>query len=299
MYTPYKNLPNNSRVWIYQSNREFTEKEIEFISTKAEEFINSWTRHGDDLKGSFTIKYNQFLVLAVDESFNNVSGCSIDASVHFIQALEKELQLNLMDKLNVTFKNGNHINLVRLSDFQKFAKEHKITPILFPEHPQKGDPAEAKQVYDLHLAISQKQPSCIAPVGFVWNRVLEIMPSINLHSADGNHTSYAGNVLTAMTFYQIITSELTDTMPFIPAIDLKDGQCVRLKQGVMEDSTVFSDDPVLTISSSSITDSGSSVTVILSGGTVNTSANVTVRITTDSTPTRTDDRTFRIRIKDL
>nr|WP_298994063.1 ABC transporter ATPase [uncultured Polaribacter sp.] len=127
MYTPYKNLPNNSRVWIYQSNREFTEKEIEFISTKTEEFINSWTRHGDDLKGSFTIKYNQFLVLAVDESFNNVSGCSIDASVHFIQALEKELQLNLMDKMNVTFKNGNHINLVRLSDFQKFAKEHKIT----------------------------------------------------------------------------------------------------------------------------------------------------------------------------
>ena len=127
MYTPYKNLPNNSRVWIYQSNREFTEKELEFISTKAEEFINSWTRHGDDLKGSYTIKYNQFLVLAVDESFNNVSGCSIDASVHFIQALERELQLNLMDKMNVTFKNGNQINLVRLSDFQKFAKEHKIT----------------------------------------------------------------------------------------------------------------------------------------------------------------------------
>ncbi len=33
-------------------------------------------------------------------------------------------------------------------------------------------------------------------------------------------------------------------MLIIPAIDLKDGKCVRLKQGVMEDSTVFSDDPV-------------------------------------------------------
>jgi len=32
-------------------------------------------------------------------------------------------------------------------------------------------------------------------------------------------------------------------MLIIPAIDLKDGQCVRLKQGRMEDSTVFSDDP--------------------------------------------------------
>ena len=33
-------------------------------------------------------------------------------------------------------------------------------------------------------------------------------------------------------------------MQLIPAIDLKQGQCVRLRQGRMEDNTVFSDDPV-------------------------------------------------------
>lgn len=33
-------------------------------------------------------------------------------------------------------------------------------------------------------------------------------------------------------------------MLIIPAIDLKDGECVRLRQGLMDDSTVFSDDPV-------------------------------------------------------
>lgn len=33
-------------------------------------------------------------------------------------------------------------------------------------------------------------------------------------------------------------------MLIIPAIDLKDGKCVRLRQGLMDDSTVFSDDPV-------------------------------------------------------
>jgi len=32
-------------------------------------------------------------------------------------------------------------------------------------------------------------------------------------------------------------------MLIIPAIDLKDGHCVRLKQGLMEESTVFSEDP--------------------------------------------------------
>ncbi|WP_439106308.1 1-(5-phosphoribosyl)-5-[(5-phosphoribosylamino)methylideneamino]imidazole-4-carboxamide isomerase [Congregibacter sp.] len=35
-------------------------------------------------------------------------------------------------------------------------------------------------------------------------------------------------------------------MLIIPAIDLKDGQCVRLRQGEMDDSTVFSDNPVAT-----------------------------------------------------
>ncbi|HBH36344.1 MAG TPA: 1-(5-phosphoribosyl)-5-((5-phosphoribosylamino)methylideneamino)imidazole-4-carboxamide isomerase [Gammaproteobacteria bacterium] len=33
-------------------------------------------------------------------------------------------------------------------------------------------------------------------------------------------------------------------MLIIPAIDLKDGKCVRLRQGRMDDDTVFSDDPV-------------------------------------------------------
>jgi hypothetical protein len=127
MFTEYKNLPNNSRVWIYQSDREFTDKDVEFISAKAIDFINQWTRHGDDLKGSFTIKYNQFLVLAVDESFNNVSGCSIDSSVRFIKEIENELNLDLMDKMNITFKDNDNINLVKLSDFQKFAKEKKVT----------------------------------------------------------------------------------------------------------------------------------------------------------------------------
>jgi hypothetical protein len=127
MFVEYKELPGTSRVWVYQSDREFSQEEIEYISAKAILFIDNWTRHGDDLKGSFTIKYNQFLVIAVDESFNNTSGCSIDASVRFIKSLEDELRIDLMNKLNVSFKDGDRINIVSLSEFQDFAKAKKIT----------------------------------------------------------------------------------------------------------------------------------------------------------------------------
>lgn len=120
-------MPGNARVWVYQSDRVFTSDEINFISEKAETFIEQWTRHGDDLKGSFTIKYDQFLVLVVDESFNNVSGCSIDASVHFVQALERNLNIDLMDKMNISFKDHENINVVRMPAFKEYAKARKIT----------------------------------------------------------------------------------------------------------------------------------------------------------------------------
>lgn len=126
MFVDYSELPNSSRVWVYQSDREFTTDEIDFITSKAIDFIEQWTRHGQDLKGSFTIKYNQFLVLAVDEGFMNVSGCSIDASVHFVQQLEEFLKVDMMNKMNISFKDGDHINIVKMNAFKEYAEQNKI-----------------------------------------------------------------------------------------------------------------------------------------------------------------------------
>lgn len=114
------------------------------------------------------------------------------------------------------------------------AKMHSITPILFPEHPQRGNTLEGKRVYELYLAISAKQPSCIAPIGLVWDRLLELMPSAKLHLNDGNHASYAGKILTAMTFSEVITSEPADTMVFDPSINLTQQEQALFGQVVTE-----------------------------------------------------------------
>lgn len=127
MLVNYESLDDAARVWIYQSSREFSEHEIKEISTKIESFINNWRRHGDDLKASYKIKYKQFIIIAVDESFNVVSGCSIDASVNLMKQLEKEFSADLTNKLNISFKDNANINVVSMSDFQKYAKQEKIT----------------------------------------------------------------------------------------------------------------------------------------------------------------------------
>ena len=127
MFVKFENLPTHSRVWIYQSDRKFSTQEEEFISEKAVSFVDKWTKHGSDLQGSFVIKYNQFLVLAVNEGFNNISGCSIDSSVRFVKELEESLEVDMMNKMNISFKDGDHIKVVTMSDFKEFTKSNQIT----------------------------------------------------------------------------------------------------------------------------------------------------------------------------
>jgi len=128
MLIPFNELPDTSRVWIYQANRSFTEEEITEISSRLQQFIESWTAHGANLNASFEIRYKRFIILALDQKVNAATGCSIDASVNFIQQLEKDYNVDLLDKMNVSYKQGEHIAYKNLIDFRKMAKEKAVSP---------------------------------------------------------------------------------------------------------------------------------------------------------------------------
>ncbi len=127
MLVPFKELPDSSRVWIYQSNRSFTDQEIQEITSKLEGFIAQWTAHGADLKASFEIKYKRFITLALDQQLNVATGCSIDASVKFIQQLEQDYNVDLLDKMNVSYKQGEFVAYKTLTDFRKMAKDKAVS----------------------------------------------------------------------------------------------------------------------------------------------------------------------------
>jgi len=92
------------------------------------DFINQWTVHNKALKASFLLPYRRFVVLAVDTAFNQVSGCSIDSSVRFIQELEHEFSKVLLDKMNVTFKQGEYLVYKDLKDFKTLVKSKSVSP---------------------------------------------------------------------------------------------------------------------------------------------------------------------------
>ena len=126
MTLPFNEMPANSRIWIYQSDRKLNDSELDQIKLKLIDFLKNWTAHGDDLKSSFEIRYDRFIIIALNEKSAKASGCSIDACVHFIQKIEKDYGLNLLDKMNVAFKQGEFITYKTLLDFKKLAKDKKL-----------------------------------------------------------------------------------------------------------------------------------------------------------------------------
>jgi len=128
MLVPFEKLPQSARVWVYQSNRSFTEEELSELKTELSEFVKKWTVHGADLSAGFEIKYNRFIVLGVDEDFAATSGCSIDSSVHFIQHLQEKFEVDLLDKMNVTFRQGEFIAYKDLKEFKNLVKNRGVSP---------------------------------------------------------------------------------------------------------------------------------------------------------------------------
>lgn len=127
MLTEFKTLPNDSRIWVYQANRKLSDIEVAEITELTEDFLTKWTAHGAELEAGVEVKYNRFIVIGLNQANASASGCSIDASVHFILSLQEKFDVDLLDKMNVTFYSGDYIAYKPLEDFRKMAKDKSIS----------------------------------------------------------------------------------------------------------------------------------------------------------------------------
>jgi hypothetical protein len=104
-------MPDHARLWVYQSSRPFTEIERNELVTYLDAFVGQWKAHGQALLAKYAIEYNQFIVVAVDESFHQASGCSIDASVGMMRQVEQKFGISLLDRTQVAYLDKEDIVL--------------------------------------------------------------------------------------------------------------------------------------------------------------------------------------------
>lgn len=133
MNTDFKELipadfSDESRVWIYQSNRLFTISEALEIEELLKTFSDSWNSHGDDVKATALLLFGQFIVLIADEREVKVSGCSTDSSLRLIKNIEQDYRVHLLDRNLLAFLIKEKIQMLPLSQFNYSIQNGFITP---------------------------------------------------------------------------------------------------------------------------------------------------------------------------
>jgi hypothetical protein len=116
----------NSRVWVYQSDRALTDDETRQIQSQLDRFAKAWTAHNQKLMAMADVRYNRFLILAVDESQAGASGCSIDKSVHFMKQLEQQYGINLFDRFNFAYREGETIRSASKAEFESLIASGEV-----------------------------------------------------------------------------------------------------------------------------------------------------------------------------
>ena len=101
MLVDFNNTSDKSRIWIYAAEQKLTNEQENHILKSISAHLQNWEAHKVPLTAGGTILEHHFIIIALDETKNGASGCSIDTLQNKIQNLEKELSISLLNRLNI------------------------------------------------------------------------------------------------------------------------------------------------------------------------------------------------------
>lgn len=106
---PFDSLPDSSRIWIFGSDRPVTGDAATKLLSEVDKFLEAWRAHGEPLRCGRMWAENRFLVVGVDQSTANASGCSIDGLFRVLQALEREIDARLVGGGRVYYRDHHGV----------------------------------------------------------------------------------------------------------------------------------------------------------------------------------------------
>ena len=120
------------KIWIYVLSKELNDDQLNQFLQNCKNFTGSWTAHDQPLAASFELHKNRLLIMKVDESAYNASGCSIDKLQRFIQLQEKEFDSELLNRFLVALDVKDSIMVVHSSKIKELLSTNVInenTPV--------------------------------------------------------------------------------------------------------------------------------------------------------------------------
>lgn len=157
-------LAPETRLWVYLAERPLNEQETAFAQQALDAFARQWTAHNQALRAKAEVFQHQIVLLAVDESQAEASGCSIDKSVHFLEELSARMGIDFMDKMRFAWADGEQWQVCGRSEFAHLLQQNRIS----------GDTIVANTLAPTKAALID---NWLAPLEKSWHKRLFPLPN--------------------------------------------------------------------------------------------------------------------------
>lgn len=125
---PFTALPPTARLWVFAADRALEPADRDTLLAELDAFLDIWAAHKVPLPASREMRYDQFVLIGVDESSTGASGCSIDALVREMKRLEQRFGITLVDHGPVLFRDEAGVRRVSRDEFRALADQGQVTP---------------------------------------------------------------------------------------------------------------------------------------------------------------------------
>ena len=113
-------LSNDAHIWIFGVSPALDAQKSAVLLRQVDAFLDEWAAHGTPIRGARDLREGSFLIIAADEN-REKSGCSIDRMFGTLRALERELNVQILDSNRVFLREAGAVRAVPRGDFRSAA----------------------------------------------------------------------------------------------------------------------------------------------------------------------------------
>jgi hypothetical protein len=128
----FPHFPESSKLLVFTSDITLEERLSKTFISRLNEFIQVWSSHGSRLTADALLISNRVLFIAVDESKQSASGCSVDALINFIKVEGVSSGVDWFNRHQVLYRTHHNSDLTsdwlvsKLEDFRSLIKEGSL-----------------------------------------------------------------------------------------------------------------------------------------------------------------------------
>ncbi|MEO5568146.1 MAG: hypothetical protein ABIR92_06625 [Gemmatimonadaceae bacterium] len=125
----FSDLPDNARIWVFGSDAAITGAVASSLLAEVDSYLDQWKAHGFPLRAAREWRDNRFLVIGIDPTAEQASGCSIDGLFRALQNMQKTIGTQIVGGGRVFYRDASGATQsVPREDFSSLSSSGAIGP---------------------------------------------------------------------------------------------------------------------------------------------------------------------------